>query len=98
MAKEYYSKETKEARHLLAVLKQLQRWRRDNHVPNHYRMPEPKEIGVAIDFAIEVMERGLDIMQGTDWAMADTDDAPPRWSKDKQAKERHGERKWRRRR
>lgn len=40
-----------EARDLLI---RFNKWRRDNHVPNKYEMPDPKEIGIAIDVAIDV--------------------------------------------
>lgn len=39
----------KEARDLLV---QYNKWRRDDHVPNSYVMPNPTEIGKAIDAAI----------------------------------------------
>lgn len=39
-----------EARELLI---QLNQWRRDDHVPNSYEMPNPKDIGIAIDVAID---------------------------------------------
>lgn len=42
---------TEQMRHHLAVLLQANRYRRDQHVPAIYRMPDPKELGVAIDFA-----------------------------------------------
>ena len=38
-------------RHHLAVLLQFNRYRRDQHDPPLYRIPDPKEIGEAIDFA-----------------------------------------------
>ena len=40
-------------RHYQAVLLQANRYRRDDHVPSIYRMPDPKELGKAIDFAYE---------------------------------------------
>jgi hypothetical protein len=42
-------------RHHMAVLLQANRYRRDDHVPAVYRMPDPKELGRAIDFAVEYM-------------------------------------------
>lgn len=42
-------------RHYRAVLLQANRYRRDQHVPSIYRMPDPKEFGEAIDFACEYM-------------------------------------------
>lgn len=38
-------------RHYRAVLLQANRYRRDQHVPSIYRMPDPNELGEAIDFA-----------------------------------------------
>ena len=37
-------------------------WRRDDHVPNSYKQPNPTEIGVAIDTAIKCLSEkiGLD--------------------------------------
>ena len=43
-------------RHYMAVLMQANRYRRDDHVPAIYRMPNPKELGEAIDFAVEYMK------------------------------------------
>ncbi len=45
-----------EMRHYLAVLIQHNRWRRDDHVPNSRKMADPKEIGKAIDFAINYIK------------------------------------------
>lgn len=42
-------------RHHMAVLLQANRYRRDDHVPSIYKMPNPKELGEAIDFAVEYM-------------------------------------------
>ena len=50
----FISKE--EMRHYLAVLIQHNRWRRDDHVPNSRKMVSPKEIGKAIDFAINYIK------------------------------------------
>lgn len=36
----------------IKVLHDLQKYRRDQHVPNKYPMPHPKKIGEAIDCAI----------------------------------------------
>ena len=47
-----YVSET-EKRHYMAVLTQLNRYRRDDNVPSIYRMPDPKEVGKAIDFLID---------------------------------------------
>ena len=47
----FVSNETK--RHYLAVLIQINRYRRDKHVTAIYKMPNPKELGRAIDFACD---------------------------------------------
>lgn len=41
-----------EARDLLI---QFNNWRRDDHIPNAYEMPNPQKIGMAIDIAINVL-------------------------------------------
>ena len=51
---EYVS--NKEMRHHMAVLLQANRYRRDQHVPAIYRMPDPKELGKAIDFSVKYMK------------------------------------------
>lgn len=43
-------------RHYQAVLLQANRYRRDKNVPAIYKMPDPKELGRAIDFAVEYMK------------------------------------------
>ena len=43
-------------RHHMAVLLQANRYRRDQHVPAIYKMPKPKELGEAIDFAYKYMK------------------------------------------
>lgn len=43
-------------RHYIAVLIQANRYRRDNHVPSIYGMPDPSELGKAIDYAIEKLK------------------------------------------
>jgi hypothetical protein len=40
----------------IEILTQLNRWRRDENVPNSQMMPNPKEVGVSIDKAVEVMK------------------------------------------
>lgn len=49
ITEKYVSKE--QMRHYQAVLLQANRYRRDDNVPSIYRMPNPKELGKAIDFA-----------------------------------------------
>lgn len=39
----------------LKVLVHFNAWRRDDHIPNMYEMPDPKDIGMAIDLAIAVI-------------------------------------------
>jgi hypothetical protein len=43
-------------RHHMAVLVQSNRYRMDQNVPSIYRMPDPKELGKAIDFSVEYMK------------------------------------------
>ena len=50
----YVSRE--QMRHHIAVLLQANRYRRDDNVPSIYRMPNPTELGKAIDFAVEYMK------------------------------------------
>lgn len=38
------------------VLTRFNLWRRNEHIPNKYDMPAPKEIGIAIDTAIEALK------------------------------------------
>lgn len=51
---DYISRE--EMRHHMAVLLQANRYRRDQNVPPIYRMPNPIELGKAIDFAVKYMK------------------------------------------
>lgn len=37
------------------------KWRRDNNVPNSYEMPNPKEIGKAIDVAVEALSKCINL-------------------------------------
>ena len=46
-----------EARDLLV---HFNKWRRDDHIPNKYDMPNPKDIGVAIDVAVSVLNAMLE--------------------------------------
>lgn len=55
----FVSKE--QMRHYVAVLRQANRYRRDNHVPAIYKMPNPTELGKAIDFACEYIKVFSDI-------------------------------------
>ena len=50
----YISK--KEMRHYIAILRQANRYRRDNNVPSIYKRPNPKELGEAIDFAVDYVK------------------------------------------
>ena len=43
-------------RHYMAVLLQANRYRRDQNVPSTHRMPDPYELGKAIDFAVKYMK------------------------------------------
>lgn len=51
---EYVSRE--EMRHYMAVLLQANRYRRDKNVPAIYKMPNPTELGKAIDFAVRYIK------------------------------------------
>ena len=44
------------------LLEYYNKWRRDNHVPNQYEMPDPTEIGVAIDKAVECLSVVVDML------------------------------------
>lgn len=37
------------------ILTQHNAWRRDDHVPNSFQMVNPTELGLAIDFAIQIL-------------------------------------------
>lgn len=50
----YVSKE--QMRHYQALLLQANRYRRDDNVPSIYKMPNPKELGEAIDFAVKYIK------------------------------------------
>lgn len=56
-----------EARDLLIWFNQ---WRRDDHVPNKYEMPNPKQIGIAIDVAIEALSNDMNKAQISDESYA----------------------------
>ena len=43
------------------LLKWYNSWRRDDNVPNSYEMPDPKEIGIAIDVAISALDDLVDL-------------------------------------
>lgn len=43
-------------RHYQAVLLQANRYRRDQHVPAIYKMPNPTELGKAIDFSVKYIK------------------------------------------
>ena len=40
----------------IKVLTHANEWRRDGEVPSIYGMPDPKELGIAMDFAINYMK------------------------------------------
>lgn len=46
----------KDMRHYRALLLQANRYRRDQSVPSIYKMPNPLELGRAIDFASEYIK------------------------------------------
>lgn len=41
----------------LRTLKEYQRWRRDSSAPPKWKMPDTKDIGRAIDYAIKKLEK-----------------------------------------
>ena len=53
--KEYFVS-IEQMRHYQAVLLQANRYRRDQHVPSIYNMPNPKELGAAIEFAYKYIK------------------------------------------
>lgn len=50
-----------EMRHHIAVLMLANRWRRTDQPTGTYRMPDPKEIGLAIDFAIKYIKTFMEL-------------------------------------
>ena len=52
----------------IEILTQLNLWRRDNNVPNAQEMPDPKDVGLAIDKAIETMKCIVGLGQGLKYA------------------------------
>lgn len=56
---QFISKE--DMRHYVAVLRQANRYRRDDNVPSIYKMPNPTELGKAIDFACEYIKTNSEV-------------------------------------
>lgn len=50
-----------EMRHHLAVLMLYQRWRRSDQPTGFYKMPDPKEVGKAVDFAVEYIKTFMEL-------------------------------------
>lgn len=50
-----------EMRHHLAVLMLYQRWRRSDQPTGFYKMPDPKEVGKAIDFCINYIKTFMEL-------------------------------------
>lgn len=50
----YISEE--QAKRYLHVLTEHNKWRRDDNVPNSLPMQDPKELGKALDFAVDVIK------------------------------------------
>ena len=50
-----------EAKHYLHILIEHNKWRRDDNVPNSCTMQDPKEIGKAIDFAVDYIKTFMKI-------------------------------------
>lgn len=40
----------------IEILTQYNLWRRDDKIPNSQKMPDPKQVGIAIDKAVEAMK------------------------------------------
>ena len=40
----------------IEILTQYNLWRRDDNVPNSQEMPDPKNLGIAIDKALDAMK------------------------------------------
>ena len=55
----FLSKE--QAERCLHVLTEHNKWRRDEHVPNSLPMQDPKELGKALDFAVDVIKTFLEL-------------------------------------
>lgn len=55
----FFSKE--QAKRYLHVLTEHNKWRRDEHVPNSLPIKDPKEIGLAIDFAIDYIKNMMEL-------------------------------------
>lgn len=55
----FFSK--KQAERYLHVLAEHNKWRRDEHVPNSMPMQDPKELGLAIDFAIGYIKTFMEL-------------------------------------
>jgi hypothetical protein len=55
----FFSKE--QAKRYLHVLTEHNKWRRDDNVPNSLPMQDPKEIGLAIDFAVEYIKTFMEL-------------------------------------
>ena len=51
----------KAMRHYLAVLIQHNRWRRDNETPNSRKPVDARELGKAIDFAVDYIKTFMEI-------------------------------------
>lgn len=51
----------------LIILEEYNNWRRDNSIPlpNKYEMPDPKQIGMAIDVILECHKKQMDLVQST---------------------------------
>jgi hypothetical protein len=50
-----------DAERYIKVLEAHNKWRRDEHVPNSMPMQDPKEIGLAIDFAVDYIKTFMEL-------------------------------------
>ena len=58
----------------LIILEQFNKWRRDNSIPlpNKYEMPDPKQIGLAIDVILECHKKKENSNQQNNPPLRDT--------------------------
>lgn len=40
------------------------KWRRDDHIPNQYEMPNPIKLGIALEVAISSIDRLIELREG----------------------------------
>lgn len=50
---------TEELKWILKTLTDYNNWRRDDNVPNKYEMPNPRDVGMAVDMAIKLIKQTI---------------------------------------